>query len=294
MTERPVCLVTGGAGQLGFELVRELQQVGDVIAPPRSDLDLSKPKTIREEVRRLKPALIVNAAAYTAVDKAESERGLCFAINEEGPAALAEEAKAIGAALIHYSTDYVFDGAKTAPYTETDEANPLNVYGESKLAGERAIEAVGGSWVIVRTSWVYGLRRENFLRTMLRLARERTELRVVSDQFGAPTWTSAIAQATKSLVSLAGVEGIGPRTGIYHLSAGGMTSWFDFARAILSQDPGREKHRCARVIPIPTTEYPTPAKRPRWSVLDNGKLYRTFGVTLPSWQDQLSLALPGS
>ncbi len=199
----PVLLVTGANGQIGFELVRELAPFGTVVAPSRSELDLERPETIRALVQRVRPSVIVNAAAYTAVDKAESDRQRCFAVNAEAPGVFAEEAARVGAALIHYSTDYVFDGTKTSPYVETDAAAPLNVYGESKLAGERAIESVGGAWMVLRTSWVYGMRGNNFLRTILRLAREQRELRVVDDQMGAPTWSTSVAKATAHVVSTA-------------------------------------------------------------------------------------------
>lgn len=295
----PVLLVTGASGQVGFELVRELASLGNVVAPPRSELDLSRPETIRAVVRRVRPSVIVNAGAYTSVDKAESEKALCFAINAEAPGILAEEARLIGSALIHYSTDYVFDGRKTSPYLETDDPAHLNVYGESKLAGERAIEAVGKSWIILRTSWVYGTRRDNFLSTMLRMARQREEVRVVDDQVGAPTWSRSIAVVTGQLLSMANaaggfVEGVGAAEGTYHLSSAGMTSWHGFATAILARDPARYEQRCTRLIPIPTEEYPTPAIRPRWSVLSNAKLTERFGLHLPSWESQLDLVLTPS
>lgn len=292
----PLLLVTGGTGQIGFELVRELAVLGNVVAPPRTEFDLSRPESIRAAIRRLRPAVIVNAGAYTAVDNAEIERAQCRAVNAEAPGVLAEEARLIGSALVHYSTDYVFDGSKRSAYDETDSPGPLNVYGESKLAGEKAIEAVGESWIILRTSWVYGLRGSNFLTTMLRMARGREEIRVVYDQVGAPTWSRSIAIATAQLLSLARgaggfTDGLRAATGTYHLSSAGMTSWHGFAAAILALDPARHEQICERLIAIPTNEYLTPASRPRWSVLSSAKLFTRFGLQLPSWDAQLRLVL---
>ena len=291
----PVILVTGVNGQVRFELVRELAPLGDVVAASRADLDLSDADEIRAAVRRLRPDTIVNAGAYTAVDKAESESALCFAVNGHAPGILAEEARSIRCALIHYSTDYVFDGRTSRPYAEGDPTAPLNTYGESKLAGERAIEAAGGSWIVLRTSWVYGGPKGNFVTTMLRLARERDELRVVDDQIGAPTWSRSIAAVTAQILSMTKTSdgfaaGIGAASGIYHLTSSGTTSWHGFAAAILTEDPARHEQRCRRIVAIPTEQYPTPA-RPRWSVLSSDKLASRFGVRLPSWDSQLRLHL---
>src|SRR6185437_15649076 len=293
-SESRVFLVTGGTGQIGFELIRELAPLGIVVAPTRAELDLARPTSIREFVRRARPTVILNAGAYTAVDKAESDREACYAVNAMAPRVLAEEAQRLGAMLIHYSTDYVFDGTKREPYVETDEPRPLNVYGESKLAGERAIADVGGTWTVLRTSWVYGARGHNFMLTILRLAREREELRVVDDQIGAPTWSGAIARATKELIS--GCESDSrpterPTSGIYHLSAAGATTWCKFARAILVADPRRQEQRSRRVVGIGTGEYPAPAARPRWSVLNCDKLAREFGIRLADWSQDVSRAL---
>ena len=291
----PVFLVSGGTGQIGFELVRQLAALGTVVAPPRSEMNLERPETIRAQVRRVRPTVIVNAAAYTAVDMAESDRGRCFAANAEAPGILAEEALRVRAALIHYSTDYVFDGAKASPYVETDLPAPLNVYGESKLAGERAIEEIGGTWLVLRTSWVYGWRGNNFLRTMLRLSREREELRVVDDQIGTPTWSRSIAAATARIVALLLTAPNGDSrdfaSGVYHLAAAGRTSWFGFAQAILAEDPRKWEQRSHHLQAIRTDEYPTAAARPRWSVLGSATIGQRFGIVMEPWRSGLQRAL---
>ena len=287
-------LLLGKNGQVGWELRRTLSPLGTVIAPDSSQLDLSAPDKICAVLRKVKPRLIVNAAAYTAVDQAEKEPELAAAINGAGPAILAEEARRLGAALVHYSTDYVFDGESAAPYTEEDEPNPLNVYGKTKLAGERAVQDVGVPHLILRTGWVYGMRGKNFLLTILRLARERKELKVVDDQIGAPTWCRAIAEATAQILaqgkgSFAGfLERAG---GLYHLTAGGRTSWYGFAKAIIELDRNSPEQILEELKPIPTSEYPTPARRPAYSVLENEELNRRLGLKLPDWRTQLELAL---
>jgi dTDP-4-dehydrorhamnose reductase len=287
-------VVTGAAGQIGYEAVRQLAPLGKVVGLTRADLDLANAAAIRETIRALRPRVIVNAAAYTAVDRAESERELCVAINADAPAVLAEEACRLRALLVHYSTDYVFDGSKGAPYTETDPPAPLNVYGATKLAGDQAIQAAGGAYVILRTSWVYGTRGTNFLCTMLRLARERTELRVVNDQVGAPTWSRSIAGMTADMVgrelSRGGDFGTDV-SGLYHLAAAGSTTWYEFARCILEGDPRRHEQVCRAVIPISTAEYPTAARRPAYSVLDCTAFSDRFRLSLPEWREQLALVL---
>ncbi len=293
-------LVTGRNGQVGFELLASLAGQGQVIAAGRGEMDLSDPDSIRRAVREIGPDLIVNAAAYTAVDQAESEPELALAVNGVAPGILAEEAKRLGAALIHYSTDYVFDGSKAAPYTEDDEPQPVNVYGRTKLAGERAIQAVDAPHLVLRASWIYGMRGKNFLLTMLRLARERDELSIVDDQIGAPTWSRALAEATRDILKRLGYGQPGFRdacraqSGIYHTSAAGQTSWYGFAAAIFahaaSARPRRSDIALDRVPvlePIPTAQYPLPARRPRYSVLANGKLQRAFGVMMPDWEISL-------
>jgi len=281
---RPTILLTGSGGQLGFELARSLAARGNVIACDRATLDLSDAQALVATVRRVRPQLIVNAAAYTAVDRAESEPERAHAVNAVAPGILAEEARRSGALLVHYSTDYVFDGTADVPYAEDAPTAPLNVYGESKLAGERAIAAARAASVILRTSWVYGLRGSNFLLTIRRLAAERDELRVVADQVGVPNWTRAIAQATAELVGR-GLAALAERAGVYHMSATGSASWFDFARAITGDAPR------PRVVPIATADYPTPARRPAYAVLATGKLERTFGITLGHWRETLAACL---
>ena len=266
---------------MGWELERTLAPLGEVIASDRSTLDLADLDTVRRVVREVKPEIIVNAAAYTAVDRAESEPELAMQVNGIAPGVLAEEAKRLGALLVHYSTDYVFDGTKDAPYIESDVPNPINAYGRSKLAGERAIEATGASNLILRTSWVYGPRGKNFLLTMLRLANERDELRVVNDQRGTPTSAIALAAATAQMLLRRA-----DANGMYHLTAAGDTTWFGFAEAILERARSR-LDRVPRLVAITTAEFVTPAKRPANSVLDCSKASRRLGVQLADWRGGL-------
>jgi dTDP-4-dehydrorhamnose reductase len=277
---RPTILVIGARGQIGYELARLLPAHGEVVALDRLRLDLSDDDAIRSTVRSVKPQIVVNAAAYTAVDRAEEERESAFAINARGPGVLAEEAKRLGALLVHYSTDYVFDGHASTPYTEEAPTAPLNVYGESKLAGEQAIAASGCAYLTLRTSWVYALRGRNFLLTIERLAHEREELTVVADQFGVPNWARAIAEATARLVALPRSR-LAEGMGLYHLSGTGVATWFDFARAILG--PVERP----RLTAITTAQYPTPARRPPYAVLATAKFRDTFGFGLPDWRVML-------
>jgi dTDP-4-dehydrorhamnose reductase len=281
-------LLTGSTGQVGYELARSLQGVGEVVAVDRNVMDLSNLDQVRDVIRSVKPQLIVNPAAYTAVDKAESEPELAFRINAEAPGVMAEEAKKLGAALVHYSTDYVFDGSQPAPRVEDDAIGPLSVYGASKLAGEQAIAAAGIPHLIFRTSWVYGMRGKNFLLTMLRLAKERDELRVVADQHGAPTWSRTIADTTAQVLSQAhagGREWWVQNSGIYHLSAQGQTTWHEFTEAII-----QEAGLSCKVLPITTADYPTPAKRPQYSVMSSERLMARF-CHLPDWKTALQLCM---
>jgi dTDP-4-dehydrorhamnose reductase len=300
-------LLTGKTGQVGHELSKCLSSMGDLAAPDRHEMDLSSAPDISRVVRAFVPHLIVNAAAYTAVDQAEKEPEIAKAINAEAPATLAGEAKQIDAFLVHYSTDYVFDGRKGTPYLETDLTNPVSVYGETKLAGEEAIRRSGCAHLIFRTAWVYATRGRNFLLTILRLASEREELRIVNDQIGAPTWAAEIASVTASILN-AGFDGSGSSlsqyTGTYHMTAAGSCSWYDFARAILeeasrlpSSDPWLSRAlqgnalTTKRIIPITTSEYPTPAKRPPYSVLSNQSLEKTFSIQQRNWREQLKAAI---
>ncbi|HEX6829565.1 MAG TPA: dTDP-4-dehydrorhamnose reductase [Burkholderiales bacterium] len=281
-------LLTGRDGQVGWELQRSLAPLGQLVACGRAELDLTSPDSIRTRVREVKPDIIVNAAAYTTVDKAESEPALAGAVNGVAPGILAEEARRLGALLVHYSTDYVFDGEKFEPYVENDAPNPLNEYGRSKLAGERAIDAAGCAHLIFRTTWVYAPRGKNFLLTILRLARERDELRIVADQMGAPTSAAAIAQATARVIEEVGLwpREPDPRWGVYHLAAKGKTSWFGFTESILDRAAFMVPAR-PRLTPIPSSEYPTPARRPRCSVLDCEKFHGRFRFDLAPWDQAL-------
>ena len=278
-------LISGKTGQVALELQKLLGGLGELIVLGRNDLDLSKPEQIRAQVRAHRPDLIINAAAHTAVDLAESEPELAFAINGIAPGVFAEEAAALGIPLIHYSTDYVFDGNKPAPYTEDDTPNPLGVYGKSKLAGERAIAATGAEHLILRTSWVYSTHGKNFLLTMQRLLQERPELRVVADQIGAPTWAGTIARSTRLLIERWQAAEAGA-WGVYHLTAQGETSWFGFTQAIAEHLSAQGKP-CATLEPIPASAYPTPAARPQNSRLDCSRLEREWQVAQPAWQNAL-------
>jgi dTDP-4-dehydrorhamnose reductase len=295
-------LLTGSNGQVGWELRRTLACLGEVVAVDSSVLDLSDAAAIRRVVREVAPRVIVNPAAHTAVDKAESETDRAWAINATAPGLLAEEADKLGALLVHYSTDYVFDGGglsgNTRPWQEDDPTGPLNVYGASKLAGEQAIQAACQRHLIFRTSWVYGARGANFLLTMRRLMRggasERPELKIVADQIGAPTWSRMLAEATALILSqqfspARGADRPQP-WGVYHMTNAGETSWHGFAQAIQALDAPEKP---ARLLPIPSSDYPTPAKRPLNSRLDNDKLARVFGVRLPDWRSSLALCMQG-
>ncbi len=302
---KPVILLTGKNGQIGAELLRCLPQMGEVVALDREHLDLSKPDDISRAIREIRPQIIVNAAAYTAVDQAETDETMAQAVNGEAPGVMAKEAKKIGAALVHYSTDYVFDGSKKTPYDESDAANPINVYGKTKFAGERAIRRSGVPHLIFRTAWVYATRGRNFLLTILHLATEREELRIVSDQVGAPTCASDVAAATSKILADTcensnAAFGLPEASGTYHMSAAGQTTWYDFAKTILEKagttSPDLAWLAAAthgrplvaqRVIPISTEEFRSPTHRPAYSVLSNSRLIQTFGVALPDWRTQL-------
>ncbi|WP_042337876.1 dTDP-4-dehydrorhamnose reductase [Paraburkholderia ferrariae] len=293
-SELPVILLLGTNGQLGQELMCLLRGFGRLVGLDRRGLDLANLDQIRQVVRALEPAVIVNAAAYTAVDRAEDESLLAQRVNAEAPGVLAEEAKRLGSALIHYSTDYVFDGTLTHPYIETDLASPVNVYGRSKLAGEVAIAEVGGRHLVFRTSWVYGLRGGNFLLTMLRIAENRDELSVVVDQRGAPTWSRTIAAATTQILAQVPRERGEQEAwwarngGVYHLTAAGSTSWHGFASTIFSYLPPTRR---PNVVPIKTQDYPSKAARPANSCLGTDKIRQAFGIFAPDWQDTLDCVM---
>ncbi len=302
---KPTILLTGTSGQLGSELNRLLPELGEVIAPDRKELDLLDPEKIRRVMRDAKPDVVVNAAAYTAVDAAETDQENALAVNAEAPRLLATEAKKLGATLVHFSTDYIFDGAKKAPYVETDPPNPVNAYGRTKLAGEQAIRDSGAAHLIFRTSWVYATHGRNFLMTIVRLATEREQLKIVHDQVGAPTCASDLAAATTRILvdiftSTKSQFNIPEVSGIYHMTAAGQTTWYEFANAIL-EEAGRApqdlpwlasatKSRpliARRALPISTQEFHSPTRRPAYSVLSNARLMQTFGVTLPDWRTQV-------
>ena len=298
-------LLTGKTGQVGRELAPLLESMGELSAPDRRQLDLSQPGEIRRLIRSARPNLIVNAGAYTAVDRAESDEAVARAVNAVAPGVMAEEAKQLGALLVHYSTDYVFDGTKRKPYEEDDPPNPLNVYGRTKLEGERAIRQIEPAYLILRTAWVYAQEGRNFLRTVLRLAAEKEELRIVRDQTGAPTSSRELAVATAKVLSQIcqpanGIPAASGAKGVYHISAGGETNWYSFAKRILELASSRRpagtwfatatENRpliARRIVPITTQEFPMPARRPAYSVLANRKLNDTFGVVLPDWERQL-------
>ena len=288
-------LVTGCNGQVGWELVRCLQPLGEVIAVDHHQLDLSDLDGLKVTLRNIVPDVIVNAAAYTAVDKVEGNEVEANLINGQAPGVLATEAKQIGALLIHYSTDYIFDGKKSHPYTENDTPNPINAYGRSKLMGEEAIQHIDMDYIILRTSWVYAARGANFLRTILRLAQERDELRIVVDQIGAPTWARLIAESTVHVIRQSQTERSNDsfQSNLAHLTAAGETSWFGFAQAIVEQARHLPDLSLAlnEIRPIPTYDYPTPAQRPMNSRLTTAKLEKHFGLKMPSWDTTLQLCL---
>ena len=292
-------LLTGVHGQVGGDLLELLQPFGEVVAPARAELDLADAEAIRAFVRKLRPGIIVNPAAYTAVDKAESEADAAYKINATAPGVLGEEAARLGAPVLHFSTDYVFAGDGTEPWTEDAATGPLGVYGASKLAGEQALAASGAPYLIFRTSWVYGARGKNFLLTILRLAREREELRIVADQHGAPTWSQDLARLVTHVVERGLAEGkasgstlaefVRKHQGVYHAVNTGETTWFGFAEEIVRlAREAQPEHRFARVLPIPSSEFPTPAKRPANSRLNGTKLREELGFVMPSWESSVA------
>lgn len=296
--QRPI-LLTGINGQVGGALLPLLQQISEVVAPGRGELDLSDPDAIREYVRKVQPRWIVNPAAYTAVDKAESERDAAFAINADAPSVLGEEAFRIGAGVIHFSTDYVFAGGGTTPWTEDHATGPLGVYGASKLKGEKGLAASGARHLIFRTSWVYGATGSNFLKTILRLARDRAEMKIVADQHGAPTWSRDLAKLTHHCITdteaiakeknIAVSDALEPVSGVYHACGAGETTWFGFAEKFLELARQAEPEQAfAKLIPITTAEYPTPAVRPPNSRMNCEKLAKRLGFRMPDWEESVA------
>jgi dTDP-4-dehydrorhamnose reductase len=280
-------LLFGKMGQVGSDLLHHLRDMGEIIALDRPDVDLGDLVRLERVIIEHQPDVIVNAAAYTAVDQAESDPATAELVNAKAPEVMAQSAKKVGALLVHYSTDYVFAGDTKQPYKEDSAVDPINVYGRTKLEGERAIAEQTDKYLIFRTSWVYSHHGRNFLNTMLRLAGEREELKVVNDQHGTPNYSNLIASATAKILPLVRNDRPDDYSGIYHMTCGGMTTWYDFAKAIIE---GTE-NTSVRIIPIPSSEYPTLAKRPKYSTLDTSKLQRRFGVQLPDWHVGLDQCL---
>jgi dTDP-4-dehydrorhamnose reductase len=285
-------LLLGNTGQLGWELERTLQPLGQVVALDFPGIDMANADSIRKVVRQQSPQVIVNATAYTAVDKAESEPDLAYAINATGPGVLAEEARRLNAALIHYSTDYVFDGTKGTPYVETDLPHPLNVYGQSKLAGEQAIQSVDGTYLILRTAWVYSLRRESFVSKVLQWARQHETLRIVDDQVSNPTWARMLAESTAQVIAQGRGEPVGyirEKAGLYHLAGAGSCSRFEWAKVILELDPKKEEQIVKMILPAKSIEFLTQAKRPTNTGLDCTRSESVYHLAIQFWKETLHL-----
>lgn len=281
-------LLLGSTGQVGWELNRTLLTLGELVALDYPEIDMANPNNIHQVVKEVKPDIIINATAYTDVDRAETEPKLAMAINGTGPGILAEEAKRLGAALIHYSTDYVFDGTKGEPYTEEDIPNPLNVYGKTKLTGEQIIRDISGTSLIFRTAWVYSLRRPCFVTKVLGWARVHETLRIVDDQISSPTWSRTLAQATTAVINQGDLPG---KSGLYHLTDDGICSRFEWAKAILENDLYPDEHVFQQILPAKSSDFTTLAIRPMVSALDCGHFINTFGLPLTGWRENLELAL---
>jgi dTDP-4-dehydrorhamnose reductase len=283
-------LLFGKNGQLGRELNKHLPSIGSVISVGRSDVDLENADDIRAAIREERPEIVINAAAYTAVDLAETEKERALKVNHFAPEVMALESKRIGAVFIHFSTDYVFNGMKPTPYVEDDACKPINFYGYSKWMGEQAVMAAGGDAFIFRTSWVYSLQQGGFVNKVLQWARTQDVMRVVDDQIGCPTWAGMLADATASVLTLSDLRS---HAGLFHLAGRGAASRLEWARRIIELDPSRQEHKVRELLPAKTADFSTPAARPLYSVLDCSAFERTFGLDLPNWGDSLRLALGG-
>jgi dTDP-4-dehydrorhamnose reductase len=289
-------LLLGEYGQLGWELKRALQGLGQVLSYDYPEIDLAEPRSVKRTVNDLQPQIIINAAAYTNVDKAEVETRAAELINTEAPALLAELCRKLGAGFIHYSTDYVFDGEERSPYRESDAPLPLNAYGRTKLNGDKAIMEVGGAFLILRTAWVYSRRKDSYVSKVLSWARRQVEMRVVDDQVSSPTWARALAEITAHLLAKAGPDPrpwLSEHRGLYHIAGRGVASRLEWAEAIVRNDPNREEQIVRTILPAKSAEFPSLAVRPHFSALDCDKFERTFMLRLPDWQDALNLALGG-
>ena len=287
-------LLFGKHGQLGWELHRTLAPLGDVFARDIPEVDFSRPESVQDTVLRIKPQVIINASAYTAVDRAEDEPQIAMAVNGYTPGLLASLAADLGAALIHYSTDFVFDGGKGSPYTESDIPNPLNVYGSSKLAGEKAIQEIDRAYLILRTSWVYSMRGDSFVNKVLRWSRQQPKMRLVTDQVSNPTWARMLAEVTAQMIAMTDRDvssWLHERRGLYHLAGSGFTSRLEWGKAILSCDPHKEEQVAQEILPAQTSDFTTPAQRPLFSALNCELFYDTFSLRMPPWKETLQLAM---
>jgi dTDP-4-dehydrorhamnose reductase len=287
-------LLLGNTGQLGWELERTLVSLGELNACDYPQINLADFESIRQVIKDCQPDVLINAAAYTAVDRAESEPDVAHAINAIAPGVLAEEARQIKAAFIHFSTDYVFDGQKGSPYLESDQTNPLSVYGRTKLAGEQAVQQVGGACLILRTSWVYSMRRDSFVNKVLGWARNQSTLKFVTDQVSCPTWSRMLAEVTSQLILLSRTDPYGwfsEHLGLYHLAGSGYCSRFEWGQEILKLDPHRDEHHVKKILPALSAEFPSPARRPLFSALNCDYFSQTFCLNMPDWRYSLKLAM---
>lgn len=285
-------LLIGKNGQLGWELRRTCMTLGEIIAVDYPEVDLADIESLRELIRTVKPGILLNPAAYTAVDKAENEVDLARKVNSLAPGVMAEEMKKLGGALIHYSTDYVFDGMKKTPYVETDVPNPVNAYGITKLEGEQRVSEVGGIFLTFRTSWVYSLRQGGFVNKVLKWAREQEIMRIVEDQVGSPTWARMLAQATAQVIAQGGrdvLDYLNEKSGLYHLAGNGVASRYEWARAIIEFDPQKSEQKVKEILPAKTIDFPNPAHRPVFSALDCSRFEGTFETQIPDWKENIRL-----